>query len=133
MAALRVAALCALAVVLVTSQAHPARAVPQPPRPCGSLDLSSPLTQHCFPADGSHHFVCCEGITSAMNDQSPHGNWNPLGDVIRQASDADNPSWCTCSEEICTEQLGGVVAWNMNGEGWKGFRPREQRIALPLG
>ena len=26
--------------------------------------------------------------------------------------------------QICTEQLGGSVAWNMNGEGWKGFRPR---------
>lgn len=53
MAALRFAALCALTVVLATSQAHPASAVPQPPRPCGSLDLSSPLTQHCFPADGT--------------------------------------------------------------------------------
>lgn len=25
---------------------------PSPPAPCGSLDLGSPLTQHCFPEDG---------------------------------------------------------------------------------
>ena len=25
----------------------------QPPQPCGSLDLTSALTQHCFPADGA--------------------------------------------------------------------------------
>lgn len=110
---------------------------------------------------GSHHFVCCEGITTAGNEHSPHGNRNPLARVIGRASDPETPSWCTCSEEvkprcscaacshhlltrsapptslrcplhsvwgsvvqICTEQLGGSVAWNMNGEGWKGFRPR---------
>ncbi len=33
---------------------------PQPPQPCGSLDLSSPLTQHCFPADGAPHGVCSQ-------------------------------------------------------------------------
>lgn len=26
--------------------------------------------------------------------------------------------------QICTQQLRGRVAWNMQGEGWKGFRPR---------
>ena len=121
------------------------RAIPSPPRPCGSLNLSSPLTQHCFPQDGelftlslvfahsyppfvlrflrlaqvdsesahmvangalfhvvsgSHHFVCCEAIASADNDRSPHGNTNPLADVIAAASRPDNPSWCTCSEEV---------------------------------
>ncbi len=34
------------------------------------------------------------------NDQSPHGNRNPLGDVIARASSQENPSWCTCSEEV---------------------------------
>jgi hypothetical protein len=63
------------------------------------------------------------------NDQSPHGNRNPLGDVIARASSQENPSWCTCSEEICTEQLGGSVAWNMQGAGWKGFRPRSGGIS----
>ena len=29
-----------------------AAAQPAPPEPCGTLDLSSPSTQHCFPADG---------------------------------------------------------------------------------
>ena len=29
-----------------------AQAAPSPPQPCGTLDLTSPLTQHCFPADG---------------------------------------------------------------------------------
>ena len=29
---------------------------------CGTLDLKSPLTQHCFPEDKSHHFVCCTNI-----------------------------------------------------------------------
>lgn len=100
---------------------------PSPPAPCGSLDLGSPLTQHCFPEDGSHHFVCCERITLLDNPDSPHGNQNPLGEVIRAASDPSNYSWCTCSEEICTQQLGGRVAWNQHGAGWTGFRPSSQR------
>ena len=78
------------------------------------------------------------------NPHSPHGNHNPLERVIKQASNATSYSWCTCSEEvrllrrsrafyfscihtisaqICTEQLGGRVAWNQNGLGWKGYVP----------
>lgn len=34
---------------------------------CGTLDLTSSLTQHCFPKDTSHHFVCCVDITSPDN------------------------------------------------------------------
>ncbi len=48
------------------------------------------------------------------------GNYNPLERVIKAASNDSNYSWCTCSEEICTEQLRGFVQWNMNGKGWKG-------------
>ena len=69
--------------------------------PCGTLDLTSPLTQHCFPHDKSHHFVCCTEIADPANSASPHGNNNPLFDVITKASKPENYSWCTCSEEIC--------------------------------
>ena len=31
--------------------------------------------------------------------------------------------------QICTEQLKGRVAWNMQGSGWKGFRPRGGSIS----
>lgn len=48
------------------------------------------------------------------------GNYNPLERVIKAASNDSNYSWCTCSEEICIEQLRGFVQWNMNGQGWKG-------------
>lgn len=57
------------------------------------------------------------------NPHSPHGNFNPLERVIKEASNSSSYSWCTCSEEICTEQLQGKVAWNQNGIGWKGFAP----------
>ena len=50
--------------------------------PCGTLDLTSHLTQHCFPHDKSHHFVCCVDIESPENADSPHGNQNPLFEVI---------------------------------------------------
>lgn len=119
------------------------------PRACGTLDLTSRHTQHCFPEDGaayvhnnsaphprrvltvsglvrvsgSHHFVCCVDISTPGSSQSPHGNGNPLNDVIKAASKPSSYSWCTCSEEICTQQLGGQVAWNQNGAGWKGFLP----------
>ncbi|KAK9818442.1 hypothetical protein WJX74_000998 [Apatococcus lobatus] len=92
-------------------------------RACGTLDLTSKHTQHCFPEDGSHHFVCCVDINSPTSSQSPHGNSNPLNDVIKAASKPSSYSWCTCSEEICTQQLEGRVAWNQNGAGWKGFLP----------
>lgn len=44
--------------------------------------------------------MCCQHISLPANEQSPHGNRNPLGDVIARASSKDNPSWCTCSEEV---------------------------------
>ncbi len=104
-------------------------AAPSPPAPCGTLDLTSPLVQHCWPMDGSHHAVCCVDISTPDNPHSPHGNYNPLGKVIKAASNSTSYSWCTCSEEICTEQLGGRVAWNQNGLGWKGYVPPRNRDA----
>lgn len=59
--------------------------------------------------------MCCDQIQTPENPHSPHGNYNPLERVIKAASNSSNYSWCTCSEEICTEQLHGRVAWNMNG------------------
>ena len=44
--------------------------------------------------------MCCVDIQTSDNAQSPHGNLNPLDDVIRAASDAASYSWCTCSEEV---------------------------------
>lgn len=67
-------------------------------------------------------------IQAVDNDASPHGNVNPLGDVIRQASSNSSYSWCTCSEEICVDQLRGRVAWNQNGAGWRGFRADPRRV-----
>ena len=113
-----------LPLLLLLATAPPSSsAEPAPPAPCGTLDLTSRLTQHCFPADGSHHFVCCVDISTPDNPDSPHGNRNPLFAAITAASNASSYSWCTCSEEICEEQLGGRVAWNMNGRGWKGYLP----------
>jgi hypothetical protein len=40
------------AALLQTNMFQTAEAAPSPPQPCGTLDLTSPLTQHCFPADG---------------------------------------------------------------------------------
>jgi hypothetical protein len=119
---------CFIAVVVAISCLVPRTlSATSPPAPCGTLDLSSPLVQHCFPSDGSHHAVCCVDISNPENPHSPHGNYNPLGRVIKAASNSTSYSWCTCSEEICTEQLGGRVAWNQNGLGWKGYVPPRDR------
>lgn len=50
--------------------------------------------------------------------------------VIKAASNSSSYSWCTCSEEICEQQLGGRVAWNQHGVGWKGFAPAYDRPVL---
>lgn len=99
-------------------------------RPTG-LDPRAHAHAHAGPparprsmSPGSHHFVCCVDIQMPENPHSPHGNYNPLADVIRSASNSSSYSWCTCSEEICEEQLGGRVEWNQLGMGWKGFVPR---------
>ena len=92
---------------------------------CGSMNMDAPETKHCFPEDASHHFVCCTHIKTPGNEISPHGGNNPLATVIKStAKDPKNLSWCTCSEEICTQQLHGQVSWNMNGVGWKGTNPK---------
>lgn len=46
------AAAAAALVCCLLLAAPAALAVPTPPEPCGTLDLTSPLTQHCFPEDG---------------------------------------------------------------------------------
>lgn len=38
---------------------------PDTSRPCGTLDLSHPATQHCFPFDGSHHCTLADAPVSA--------------------------------------------------------------------
>lgn len=62
--------------------------------PGNPTTVTDALTAHCFPEDGSHHFVCCENIQLTDNPHSPHGNLNPLGRVIRAASNSSNFSWC---------------------------------------
>jgi hypothetical protein len=42
----------AVVVALAACAAVHVAAAPAPPAPCGTLDLTSPLTQHCFPEDG---------------------------------------------------------------------------------
>ena len=61
----------------------------------------------------------CLHVVTQLCDLLFVGNYNPLERVIKAASNDSNYSWCTCSEEICTEQLRGFVQWNMNGRGWK--------------
>lgn len=117
------AATILLFCTFISSRTVVVLAEPKPPAPCGTLDLQSQLTQHCFPEDGSHHFVCCVDIQMPENPHSPHGNFNPLEHVIKSASNASSYSWCTCSENICEMQLGGRVAWNMHGVGHKGYLP----------
>lgn len=91
--------------------------------------LSPPLPLRTAPAlYRPRTVVCCVDIQAVDNEASPHGNVNPLGDVIRQASTNASYSWCTCSEEICIEQLRGRVAWNQNGAGWRGFRADPRRV-----
>lgn len=74
-------------------------------------------TDHCFPKDGSHHYVCCThikyiGNLDNLSDKSVN-KYNPLYGPITRNSDPSNYSWCTCSEKICLDQLGGKVEWNM--------------------
>ena len=44
--------LCMLGFWMIYSSGVRAMPGPSPPAPCGTLDLMSPLTQHCFPEDG---------------------------------------------------------------------------------
>lgn len=45
--------LIAALVIGVLLAVPEAASTPAPPEPCGTLDLTSPDTQHCFPADGA--------------------------------------------------------------------------------
>ena len=111
-------------------------------KPCGSLDRTSDITQQCFPADGSQHFVCCTGIQVSKTITNKHGTVaNPIFEGLKSSNkDINNLSWCTSSERICTEQLSGHVSWNMNGKGYKGVlgkvfddaSKKDMPIELPL-
>lgn len=82
---------------------------------CGTLRKSKE-TAHCFPSDASHHYICCTNIKNLSNPYNRSDKsvayYNPLENVIKRNSDKSNYSWCTCSEKICTEQLGGKVEWD---------------------
>ena len=92
---------------------------------CGSLKipgvsygLRKDETDHCFPTDASHHYVCCTQIKdpeNELNTVSENGrNYtyrNPLAGPIKRNSDPNNYSWCTCTEHICENQLKGKVEW----------------------
>lgn len=115
------------------------------PTSCGTLDLASPLTRHCFPPDASRHQFCCVDIKlpgegggigalsmgsdpetwehildgadeapmlPAMGGPNPSTSGRSLESMIRAASDPSSYSWCTCSEVVCEELLGGRVAWD---------------------
>ena len=78
--------------------------------PGNPTTVTDALTAHCFPEDGSHHFVCCENIQLTDNPHSPHGNLNPLGRVIRAASNSSNFSWCVSRRASLASSLPRFLA-----------------------
>lgn len=120
-AALFLFPLCALLHPILCFAAFPLHCLQR-----GTLSVPPALSRPPSPSPWT--VVCCVDIQAVDNEASPHGNANPLGDVIRQASTNASYSWCTCSEEICIEQLRGRVAWNQNGAGWRGFRADPRRV-----
>ena len=84
------------------------------PRTCGTLNLTSKLTKHCFPTDASRHSVCCVDIQlPAITNLSA---CNILEQRIRSASKPSSYSWCACTEASC-HALGGRVAWILETNG----------------
>jgi len=86
------------------------------PTHCGTLNLSHPLTRHCFPPDGSHHHVCCTNIPldDEIEDETLSLSTQTLIKSIRAASHPSSYSWCACNEVVCSELLGGVVSWDQH-------------------
>ena len=78
--------------------------------PGNPTTVTDALTAHCFPEDGSHHFVCCENIQLTDNPHSPYGNLNPLGRVIRAASNSSNFSWCVSRRASLASSLPRFLA-----------------------
>ena len=72
-------------------------------------------TDHCFPSDASHHYVCCVDIKNPENQNFKINEHdivrNPLEEQIKRNSHPSSYSWCTCNERICIEQLKGRVEW----------------------
>lgn len=48
---------CSVVFLLVACTLSLVHAIPSPPAPCGTLDLTNMLTQHCFPEDGESYRV----------------------------------------------------------------------------
>ncbi|KAJ1475171.1 hypothetical protein T484DRAFT_1910153, partial [Baffinella frigidus] len=79
-------------------------------RQCGEMDMTSPLTRHCFPADGRSHGVCCTDIRLPGSQRF----FNKLEDLIFRASRGRaTHSWCVCTEAIC-DALQGKIAWRID-------------------
>lgn len=59
------------------------------PTHCGTLNLTHKLTRHCFPADGSHHHVCCTDIPldEEIDDDSLSASAQTLVKSIRVRCD----------------------------------------------
>jgi hypothetical protein len=100
---------------------HLMEPVPRPDMPlwwsptkCGTLNLKHPDTSHCFPPDASKFTFCCEYIKLPEPGENPVLDSSDLASRIRAASDPSNLSWCTCSEYVCEELLGGKVTWDQN-------------------
>jgi hypothetical protein len=84
------------------------------PRSCGTLNLTSKLTKHCFPANAALHAVCCVDIQ--LPTISNLSECNILERRIRAASLPASFSWCACTEQACVA-LGGRIAWILQPDG----------------
>jgi hypothetical protein len=106
---------------------------------CGTMDLNSKLTRHCFPATANRHMVCCADIQlpdPAMYSGSrlPHNTssfHNILESRIRSVSRPESYSWCTCSIDVCENQLGGKVQWILQPDGSTISPLGSTRVAQP--
>eukprot|EP00293_Proteomonas_sulcata_P008165 CAMPEP_0184307166 /NCGR_PEP_ID=MMETSP1049-20130417/15984_1 /TAXON_ID=77928 /ORGANISM="Proteomonas sulcata, Strain CCMP704" /LENGTH=269 /DNA_ID=CAMNT_0026619589 /DNA_START=73 /DNA_END=882 /DNA_ORIENTATION=+ len=89
------------------------------PTRCGTLNMSHPAAEECFPPDGSSHYVCCADIdlgqlATESVDGLPDGPTNELLRKIVAASHPRSYSWCCCSHFICEELLNGKVLWDQH-------------------
>jgi hypothetical protein len=74
--------------------------------------VTDPLAVQCFPPDGSRFHVCCVDIQ--LPATPPGDPINELAAAIMATSHPDSYSWCTCSEYVCKELLGGIVEWDQH-------------------
>ena len=95
---------CSLILLALSTTVNARR--PDKKRQCGTMDLRSSLTKHCFPEDGLSHSVCCVDIRLPGSQRY----FTHLEHDIYLSSKSSSYSWCTCSVDICHE-LAGRVAW----------------------